>query len=61
MEISSGGRIIELREGKFEFDSWIRTPSGKEYTYYYPSGLTSKDEETMEYLPAQTVQPKKRG
>ena len=24
-----GGRIIELREGKFEFDSWIRTPSGR--------------------------------
>lgn len=60
-DFERGGRIIELREGKFEFDSWIRTPSGKEYTYYYPSGLTSKDEETMEYLPAQTVQPKKRG
>ena len=51
-DFERGGRIIELREGKFEFDSWIRTSSGKEYTYYYPSGLTSKDEETMEFLPA---------
>mgnify|MGYP002890869806 FL=1 len=60
-DFERGGRIIELREGKFEFDSWIRTPSGKEYTYYYPSGLTSKDEETMEFLPAKTVKPKKHG
>ncbi len=60
-DFERGGRVIELREGKFEFDSWIRTPSGKEYTYYYPSGLTSKDEETMEYLPAKTVQPKRHG
>ena len=60
-DFERGGRIIELREGKFEFDSWIRTSSGKEYTYYYPSGLTSKDEETMEFLPAKTVKPKKHG
>ena len=60
-DFERGGRIIELREGKFEFDSWIRTPIGREYTYYYPSGLTSKDEETMDFLPAKTVQPKKQG
>lgn len=60
-DFERGGRVIELREGKFEFDSWIRTPSGKDYTYYYPSGLTSKDEETMEYLPAKNVKLKKNG
>lgn len=60
-DFERGGRIIELREGKFEFDSWIRTSLGKEYTYYYPSGLTSKDEETMEYLPAISVNPKRQG
>ncbi|MCQ5183018.1 metallophosphatase, partial [Parabacteroides distasonis] len=60
-DFERGGRIIELREVKFEIDSWIRTPSGKEYTYYYPSALTSKDEETMEFLPAKTVKPKKHG
>ncbi len=27
-DFERGGRIIELREGKFEFDSWIRTSSG---------------------------------
>ena len=60
-DFERGARIIELREGKFEFDSWIRTPKGKEYVYYYPSGLTSKDEETMEYLPALKVSPKEKG
>ena len=59
--IERGGRIIELSEGKYEFDSWIRTPKTREYTYYYPSGLTSKDEESMEYLPALDVSPKKQG
>ena len=41
--------------------SYTHLSSGKEYTYYYPSGLTSKDEETMEFLPAKTVKPKKHG
>ncbi|RHJ93037.1 PA14 domain-containing protein [Parabacteroides bouchesdurhonensis] len=60
-DLVRGGRVIELTEGERAFDSWIRTPSGKEYTYYYPSGLTSKDEETMTYLPAKNVKPKKQG
>lgn len=60
-DFERGARIIDMREGEFEFESWIRTPSGKEYTYYYPSGLTSEDEETMDFLPAKNVKPKKRG
>lgn len=56
-----GGRVIELREGKFEFDSWITTPSGREHTYYYPSGLTSMDEDNMKFFPAKSVKPTKRG
>ncbi|WP_277464727.1 PA14 domain-containing protein [Parabacteroides sp. PF5-6] len=56
-----GARVIDLYEDKFKFDSWIRTPSGTELTYYFPSGLSSIDEENMEYLPAKPVEPRKQG
>lgn len=51
-DFERGARLIELHEGEQAFDSWVRTPSRKEYTYYYPSGLSSRDEETMRFLPA---------
>ncbi len=60
-DFERGARVIELYEGKFQFDSWIRTPSGKEDTFYYPSGLSSKDENSMSYLPARKVEPTKKG
>lgn len=60
-DLQRGGRIIELYEGKSRFDTWVCTPSGREAFYYYPSGLTSIDEETMTYLPAKNVTPKKQG
>lgn len=60
-ELKRGGRIIELQEGKSRFDTWVCTPSGREFTYYYPSELTSTEEETMTYLPAKSVNPKKHG
>lgn len=56
-----GARIIELYKSKFRFDTWIRTPKGKEYLYYFPSGLSSIDEESMDYLPALSVNPTKQG
>lgn len=59
--LERGGRIIELYEDKFRFDTWIRTPSGIEWLYYFPSGLSSVDEENMEYLPALSVNPQKQG
>lgn len=59
-EFIRGGRVVELYEGKRQFDTWITTPEGKEFAYYYPSGITSIDEEGP-YLPAQKVQPKKQG
>lgn len=31
-ELTRGARIIELYEGKFRFDTWITTPSGREAT-----------------------------
>ena len=60
-KLERGGRIIELQEGKSRFDTWVCTPSGREFTYYYPSELTSTEEETMTYLPAKNVNPKKHG
>lgn len=60
-KFEKGGRVIELYEDKFKFDSWIRTPIGTEFAYYFPSGLSSVDEEGMVYLPAKNVSPKKQG
>lgn len=60
-EFERGGRVIELYEGKSQFNTWISTPSASEYVYYYPSGLSSLDEETMKFLPAKNVNPKKHG
>lgn len=47
--LERGARIIELQEGRFQFDSWIATPSKREPVYYYPSGLNSKEESRMKY------------
>ena len=55
-----GGRVIEMYEGERRFDSWVTTPHGKEFAFYYPSGITSIDEERP-YLPAVNVKPKKHG
>ena len=61
LRIERGCRIIELDEGKFEFNTWNSTPKGKEFVYYYPSGITSADEEELTYLTAKKVNPKKNG
>jgi len=37
-ELERGSRIIELREGEFSFNSWIRTKTGTNFKYNYPSG-----------------------
>lgn len=36
-----GARIIELREGRRAFDTWVRTAAGKESVWYYPLGVSS--------------------
>ncbi|MDR1880091.1 MAG: metallophosphoesterase [Tannerellaceae bacterium] len=56
-----GGRVIELYEDEFVFDTWIRTPKGVELAFHYPSGISSVDEETMAYLPARKETPVKQG
>lgn len=60
-ELERGSRIVVLHEGERRFDTWIRTPSGTEWTYYYPSGLSAEEEEAMDYLPAKSVSSTTQG
>ena len=59
--LERGARIIELYEGEFVFDTWLRTAQGIEQGFNYPTGITSADEETMTYLPAKEVNPARQG
>ena len=59
--LERGARIIELYEGEFVFDSWLRTAQGTEQGFNFPTGITSIDEDTMTYLPAKDVKPVKQG
>ncbi|MEI6138334.1 MAG: metallophosphoesterase family protein [Mariniphaga sp.] len=36
-QLERGSRIIELHEGKFSFDTWIRTKSGTQFKFNYPN------------------------
>lgn len=38
-----GSRIIQLKEGEYSFDTWIRTKKGVSFKYNYPSGLLYND------------------
>lgn len=61
-DLEIGARIIQLYEGQRKFDSWICTQNeGKHTYYYYPSGLSSIDEETLPVLKASDVSPQKQG
>lgn len=60
-DLERGARIITIYEGKNKFDTWIRTPQGTELMYYYPSGLSSIDEDTMEFFPAKDIKVKQQG
>ena len=60
-DLERGMRVIELKENERSFDTWVRTPSKKGDIFYYPSGLTSLDEEQMSYLPATTTKARKPG
>jgi hypothetical protein len=56
-----GARIITLREGQRQFDTYVTTPQGREGTYYYPSQLNSVEEQTASYLPAVAAKAGKNG
>lgn len=60
-KLERGARIIAMYEDQPKFDTWIRTTKGTELYYYYPSGISSVDEQNMTYLPAQNIKAKKQG
>lgn len=49
-----GARIIELKENQFEFQTQIKNLDREEPVFYFPSGISSKDENTLPYLPSLT-------
>lgn len=59
--LERGARIIELEEGKFQFNTWISTPIGREPIYYYPSGVNSKEENCLKYQAAQQLSARQNG
>ena len=59
-EVVSGSRIIVLKEGQREFETYCVTPEfGKEYSYYHPAGLP--DPKYGVKVPAKNVNPKQKG
>jgi Predicted phosphohydrolases len=59
-DLERGSRIVELHEDEFRFDTWIRTASGVQYKYNYPSGLAT-DAGNTDYLPAKKLNGLKQG
>lgn len=59
-DLERGSRIIELHEGEFSFNTWIRTPSKIEFKYNYPAGLPT-DDSSVTYLPSAPVNDLKQG
>jgi hypothetical protein len=58
--LERGGRVIELHENDFSFNTWVRTPSEKCFDYNYPSGLET-DPANVSYLPSKLVSGLKQG
>ena len=53
--LERGGRIIKMYEGRHQFDTWIRTPTGTEFEFFFPSGISLAEEENMEFQPALNI------
>lgn len=60
-ELERGARIIVLYENAFRFDTWISTPTKKEFIYYFPSGINEEEEIKLQYLPASDIKVKQPG
>ena len=56
-----GARVVELKEGKKQFDTWISDINGPGLAFHYPLGTTSDDEQHMTFLPAQKAKAGKHG
>jgi hypothetical protein len=57
----AGGRVIILKEAKHQFETYNTTPDTTAFTYYYPSGITTKDKKEFAYRPALDVKPTEKG
>ena len=54
-KLNRGGRIIKLYQGEKRFDTWIHDKEvGISNYYYYPSGISKEEEESLCYLPSET-------
>ena len=59
-DLERGGRVIILKEGKFQFESYIVTPTQKKYVFNYPSGLATITKDTK-VLPSVSAPNVKKG
>lgn len=59
-DLERGCRVIELQEGNPSFKTWIRTPSGTKYPFYFPSGLTDIEDKTK-IFPSTPIDLSKNG
>lgn len=55
-----GARVVEINEGAYSFNTWIRTKSGVSHPYNYPFGGTY-DETAYEFLKAEQLTSMKPG
>jgi hypothetical protein len=59
--LERGARIVMMYEGKFQFDTWIRTNKGASELFYYPSRITKEEEEKSTYHEATSLKSPKQG
>lgn len=59
--VPSGGRVIILKEGKRQFETYCTTPDETDYTFYYPSGYISTELTDYTFDPALDVAPTENG
>ena len=59
-DFDRGGRIIEIKEDEYSFDTWISTKKGTKFKYNYPSGI-STDVKNIHFYPATEVSGLKQG
>lgn len=55
-----GARVVEINEGDYNFNTWIRTASGVSYPYNFPFGGTY-DESAFDFLKAEEMTAMKPG
>ncbi len=56
-----GSRIIELQEGKYGFNTWIRTIDGTMLHYNFPFGYSFLTDENQKFIPAKKVENAEAG